>query len=223
MKNFDLESSKKINSGFKIPENYFEEFEEQLMQRISFEETTQKTSTGFKTPEFYFETLEDRLLQRINFEENNEKTTTGFVTPNDYFETFEERLLQRINFEENNKKIATGFTIPENYFENIEDNIISQINSKEKSIKVVSFLQRKSVWISGIAATLIISLGTFFYFNQVETQNNISTKEYLAYSSDLSTYEIANELTDAEITKLENELVLLDKNETEKYVNEYLN
>lgn len=192
MKNFNLENSKKIDSGFKIPENYFEQFEEQLMQRITFDETTQKTSTGFKTPE-------------------------------DYFNTFEDRLLQRINFEENNKKIATGFNIPEDYFECLEDKIISKISSEKKPVRIISLWQRKSVWISGIAATLIISIGTYFYFNQVETQNNISTKEYLAYSSDLSTYEIANELTDAEITKLENELVLLDKNETEKYVNEYLN
>lgn len=192
MKNFDLDKDKKINTGFKIPENYFEEFENQLMQRISFEETTPKISAGFKTPDNYFESFEDRVMQSISFEENTEK-------------------------------ITTGFKIPENYFENFEDRIISKIQSEEKPVKVISLWQRRSIWISGIAATMILSLGAYIYFNELNTQNNITAQEYLAYSSDLSTYEIANELTDAEITKLENELVLLDKNETEKYVNEYLN
>lgn len=192
MKNFDLEKDKKITPGFKIPENYFEEFENQLMQRFSFEETTQKVLPGFKTPDNYFDSFEERLMQRFNFEENVEKTTTGFK-------------------------------IPENYFENLEEKVISKINPEEKPVRVISLWKRKSVWISGIAAAIVLSLGTFLYFNQIETQNTIAAQEYLAYSSDLSTYEIANELTETEIAKLENELVLLDKNETKEYINEYLN
>lgn len=35
MKNFDLEHNDKITSGFKTPENYFEEFEVKMIQQIT--------------------------------------------------------------------------------------------------------------------------------------------------------------------------------------------
>jgi hypothetical protein len=39
MKEFNLESHKKINPGFTVPENYFETFSEQLMQQLPEKET----------------------------------------------------------------------------------------------------------------------------------------------------------------------------------------
>ena len=38
MKDFKLDSDKKINSGFKIPDNYFDDFSEKVMQRLPKEE-----------------------------------------------------------------------------------------------------------------------------------------------------------------------------------------
>jgi hypothetical protein len=38
MKQFDLENDDKINSGFKIPEHYFEQFENKIMNQISEKE-----------------------------------------------------------------------------------------------------------------------------------------------------------------------------------------
>lgn len=37
MKRFDIEHNEKIKSGFKIPENYFEQFEAKMMQQICVE------------------------------------------------------------------------------------------------------------------------------------------------------------------------------------------
>ena len=37
MKRFDLENNDKINSGFKTPEHYFEQFEAKIMQQITTE------------------------------------------------------------------------------------------------------------------------------------------------------------------------------------------
>lgn len=34
MKNFDLENNDKITTGFKTPENYFEQFEAKMMRQI---------------------------------------------------------------------------------------------------------------------------------------------------------------------------------------------
>mgnify|MGYP003527529110 FL=1 len=39
MKDFKLDSKPKINSGFKTPEHYFEDFSEKLMQQLPEEET----------------------------------------------------------------------------------------------------------------------------------------------------------------------------------------
>jgi len=120
----------------------------------------------------------------------------------------------------NDPKIETGFKIPEHYFENLEDRIMNQL--PEPEVKVISLWQRKSVWISGIAAVLVVSLGTWFYFNQQANELTVSSQEYLAYSSDLSTEDIAYHLTDEDITTIEKDLGLYST-ETETYVNEYLN
>ena len=119
----------------------------------------------------------------------------------------------------NDPKIETGFKIPEHYFENLENRIMNQL--PEQEVKVISLWQRKSVWISGLAAVLVVSLGTWFYFNQQANELTVSSQEYLAYSSDLSTEDIAYHLTDEDITTIENELGLYDS-ESEAYVNEYL-
>ena len=120
----------------------------------------------------------------------------------------------------NDPKIETGFKIPENYFENLEYRIMNHL--PEPEVKVISLLQRKSVWISGIAAVLVIALGTWFYYNQQANALTVSSQEYLAYSSDLSTEDIAYHLTDEDITTIEKDLDLYNS-ESETYVNEYLN
>jgi hypothetical protein len=49
--------------GFKAPEGYFENFEEQLFLKI--EEDAFPKETGFSVPEGYFENLEETVLQNI--------------------------------------------------------------------------------------------------------------------------------------------------------------
>lgn len=44
MKNFDLENTEKISTGFKIPDNYFEQFEAKMMENISVEKETKVVS-----------------------------------------------------------------------------------------------------------------------------------------------------------------------------------
>lgn len=54
------------SSGFKTPDNYFESFDDKLMQRLT-DETIIKgiEDTGFKTPDGYFNTVEDKVLKRL--------------------------------------------------------------------------------------------------------------------------------------------------------------
>ncbi|GAA4757506.1 MULTISPECIES: hypothetical protein [Flavobacterium] len=123
---------------------------------------------------------------------------------------------------ENDNKIVTGFKIPDNYFDSFEDRLMQKIESAPEKAKVVSLWQRKSVWISGVAAVFVISIGTWIYFEQQKTESIEISQEYLAYESDITTEDIAKHLTDDELTNLELEITDFDT-QTESYINEYLN
>jgi hypothetical protein len=62
---------KKQKSGFKVPENYFDNFEKRIFNKIETE--TLPKETGFKAPDGYFDSLEDTLLQRLNAKKNHQK------------------------------------------------------------------------------------------------------------------------------------------------------
>ena len=62
---------KKYKSGFKVPENYFDNFDERLFKTIESE--TLPKETGFKVPDGYFDNLEDSLLQKLNTEEKPQR------------------------------------------------------------------------------------------------------------------------------------------------------
>lgn len=155
--------------------------------------------------------------------DNDKKIDTGFKIPENYFDSFEDRLMQRIFFEVKNEKIDTGFIIPEDYFKSFEDKIMQKVLTTNNETKVISLWRHKSVWISSVAAAIVISLGTFLYFNNTNSSINLDSQEYLAYSSDLTTEDIVNHLTDEDIDALENELAQVDSNAAETYINEYLN
>ena|SRR5690606_30794801 len=61
-----------INPGFKIPEQYFQDFENRLMEAIQKDNAspvsmeTYSGRSGFSMPEGYFSNLEDRILDKIN-------------------------------------------------------------------------------------------------------------------------------------------------------------
>ncbi len=50
-------------TGFKVPENYFENFEDTLLSELKLKEASANSS--FKVPENYFETVDDKILNAI--------------------------------------------------------------------------------------------------------------------------------------------------------------
>ncbi len=57
------------NDGFKVPEGYFESFENKLFEKIDSDTDSQRSSkmnSGFNAPEDYFDTLKDTILQKID-------------------------------------------------------------------------------------------------------------------------------------------------------------
>src|SRR5690606_24062167 len=80
-----LESNKKMKQnmlplnqkpGFKVPENYFREFDAGLMAKLNENhilDGTYKGDPGFKTPEAYFDDLEGKIFHRIEETRNKGK------------------------------------------------------------------------------------------------------------------------------------------------------
>jgi hypothetical protein len=116
------------------------------------------------------------------------------------------------NFDlENNDKIRTGFTVPEHYFEQFEAKMMQQISTQKttvKEVKVVSLFYRKQVWMSSIAALILLAIAIPVYFNMAK-ENNIeshSIENYLADQQHVNENEIIEHLSEEDINALENSL-----------------
>jgi len=120
----------------------------------------------------------------------------------------------------NDPKIETGFKIPEHYFENFEDRLMQQL--PEQEVRVVSLWQKRTRWISAVAAVFVLGFGLWLYNNNRNTELEAGTELYLAYQNDITTEDIAAQLTDDDIATIEKELGLYGT-ESEAYVNEYSN
>ncbi len=53
---------------FKTPQNYFDSFEEKLMEKLHKEESIIPKSDGFSVPDNYFNTLQDKLNDKLKDE-----------------------------------------------------------------------------------------------------------------------------------------------------------
>ena len=124
---------------------------------------------------------------------------------------------------ENNKEIKSGFKVPENYFEQFEAKMMAQI-PVEKETKVVSLFYRKQVWISSIAAVLLLAIAIPVYFNMAK-ENNLDAgtiEVYLSQQQGIGITELSKHLTDEDIAELENNLSINEANsdEVEDYLSE---
>lgn len=115
----------------------------------------------------------------------------------------------------NDPKINSGFSIPEGYFEQLEAKILKQL--PEKEVKVISVWKRKTLWVSGIAAIFTVTLGIVFFQNNYNQETTTLT-DFVAYE-DVSTYEIAEHLTDNDIAEIEKNILEIDS-ETKNYIEE---
>ncbi|MFD2907734.1 hypothetical protein ACFSX9_03200 [Flavobacterium ardleyense] len=108
---------------------------------------------------------------------------------------------------EHNEKVATGFKIPENYFEQFEAKMMAQL-PVEKEVKVISIFHKKQLWMSSIAALVLLAIAIPVYFNMAnETKLDASTIEnYLAKQHTITNNELINHLTDDDIKELETSL-----------------
>ena len=125
---------------------------------------------------------------------------------------------------ENNDTIKTGFKTPNHYFEEFEAKMLQQIlieNAANKEVKVISLFYKKQVWMSSIAALILVAIAIPVYFN-LKNENNLDalTIEHYLAQQNVGTTEIADHLTDDDIIELEASLQVStsEKNEIEAYL-----
>lgn len=115
------------------------------------------------------------------------------------------------DFNLNNEKIKPGFKVPEGYFEQFESKMLNQL-VVENEPKVISLWQQKRIWMTSIAAVLLVSIALPVYFsmNSTKTIEDETIVTYLAMQPVMTNYEIATQLTNEDFASLEESLALND-------------
>ena len=78
------------DTGFSIPENYFDQFEKDLYENKG------KVKSGFTTPDKYFDAFDDKMLDRLKTDYNK---SNGFKTPTNYFKDIDQKILSKVALE----------------------------------------------------------------------------------------------------------------------------
>jgi len=153
-------NSKHINTGFSTPDNYFNDFEEKLLSKLSIEKS-----------------------------ESELPLETGFTTPNDYFENFEETVLHTLSAKENNLSTQkqTGFVAPESYFDNLDNEILNKTTATETKV-IKLFSKKQFLYIASIAAILVLSF--FILNPSNSNLPTFEDIEYAAFEEYLNTEEL---------------------------------
>lgn len=124
---------------------------------------------------------------------------------------------------ENKNEIKSGFKVPENYFEQFEAKMMAQIQP-ESETKIVSIFYRKQVWMSAIAAVILLAIAIPVYFNMANSNNLDATtiEMYLSQQQGIGITELSKHLTDEDIVALEQNLSISETNseEVEAYLSE---
>lgn len=120
--------------------------------------------------------------------------SAGFKTPESYFESVDNAILSKLEISKNLEDVHTnGFNVPDNYFETFDAKVLDSL-TKDDSTTVISFFSRKNVvYISGIAASLVLAFTLLFSNSNDLTFENLETASIEGYliDEDLTAYDIA--------------------------------
>lgn len=111
---------------------------------------------------------------------------------------------------DNEPKIKSGFKAPDSYFDGFTDRIMQQL--PEQQVQVIPLYRRAKVWLSGVAAILVLALGLTVYFRQSATKqpDDSAIENYLVYQSGLSSYDLIQNLNEQDIKELEQSIAIND-------------
>ncbi|MGV3459423.1 MAG: hypothetical protein ACO1N9_03095 [Flavobacterium sp.] len=130
--------------------------------------------------------------------------------------------MEQFKLDENNR-IKQGFNPTDAYFEDFTERLMQELPARET--RVIPLYKKARVWMSSAAAVLILALGLTFYFrsNSKTAQPDASAIEsYLAYNTNISSYDIIQQLDQQDIDELEQSLSLNNVNPDaiEQYLND---
>jgi len=101
-------------------------------------------------------------------------------------------------------KINSGFKVPDNYFDNLEIKIINQL--AKDNVKEISIFGKSYLWLSGIAAVMIIGFSISVLFKNAE-QTSFTNEDYLFTHENLNTEDFAEFLSENDLQMLEKKLI----------------
>jgi predicted ATP-grasp superfamily ATP-dependent carboligase len=107
-----------------------------------------------------------------------------------------------------NPKIPTGFKIPDSYFDDLQSKLDAKLYKKES--KVIAFYNQNKSWIYTAAAILVVAFSIpLATFNSTETTKatTIDIENYITNRHIITEEELANELSQANIDALKQELL----------------
>lgn len=113
---------------------------------------------------------------------------------------------------ENEPKIESGFKTPDHYFENFSTKILKQLPKEEP--KVISIFQKRKTLIMMIAAILVLALMVPIlntYTTKTKELDSASLESYITEQSNMTQYDLINELQPEDINKMKATVVLEDK------------
>ena len=114
----------------------------------------------------------------------------------------------------------SGFKTPDNYFEQVEDSVLVTLN-KVKITKVVPLFSRRNVlYVSGIAAAIMIMFGIFLNKPSGIDSLDIEVVESYLEDQDLDTYDIASLLSAEDLE--EDDFGIINDNVSEESLEDYL-
>lgn len=133
------------NNGYPVPEGYFEQLPEQVMQHIAEDEAiegilAQHKNTPLEVPEHYFDQLPTAVMDRIA-----KGAADGCEA---------EEILPHHNSE-------SDFPVPEGYFEELPNQVMARIEAEKASRFIV---RRRFIRIASAAASAAVFIGVAFFF-----------------------------------------------------------
>lgn len=108
-------------------------------------------------------------------------------------------------------KIKSGFTTPDSYFDDFTEKTMQQL--PEQEVKVVPLHRKMSVWISSVAAVLVISLGVSLLLktNTKSEPDATTIENYLVYQADILPNDFIQGLDKDAIEDLEASIAISDE------------
>lgn len=175
------------NNPFSLPDGYFNSFGKKMMLKIELAEELKEFKIlssidkilPFATPDNYFTNSEIKS-ELVSYPKLSAvKKQNAFATPELYFETSAEAIKSKIEIAEELKAYPTlyaiskenAFVAPQNYFEGLSHKVREEIVSpkEENGLGRVLQLVFSKQTAYAIAATLVVTLGLYFYNSGEET------------------------------------------------------